>query len=68
MGWNATFDVCNWTGVYCFNSSGVGRVYWMCAPPASSLPTLGSPASTAHISRSFQNWCWALASSSCSKL
>ena len=31
MGWNSTLDVCSWTGVYCFNSSGVGRVYWLCA-------------------------------------
>jgi hypothetical protein len=38
VGWNLTLDVCSWTGVYCFNSSGVGRVYWLCASPANSPP------------------------------
>ena len=31
LGWNESLNVCEWTGVYCLNSSGIGRVFWMCA-------------------------------------
>ena len=37
VGWNATLDVCDWTGVYCTNSSGTGRVFWMCGSSALAL-------------------------------
>ena len=31
LGWNQSLDVCEWTGVYCLNNSGTGRVFWLCA-------------------------------------
>jgi len=32
LGWNSTINVCEWTGVYCLNTSGIGRVFWLCGP------------------------------------
>ena len=64
VGWNDTLNVCEWTGVYCLNSSGIGRVFWMCGPRlgkpslshlyALSLFCVVSQASKLHDDRTFR--------------
>lgn len=43
LGWNQSLDVCQWTGVYCLNNSGIGRVFWLCEPTPPLPPCCARP-------------------------